>query len=133
MVLAVQIEMKSALTTLALMSSLLGINRVHAVTVSSTADSGPGSLREAITSAAPGDSINFAVTGTITLTSGELLVTKNLNIVGPGAANLIIQRDSAAPEFRLINVDGGIVTISGLSFNNGRSAFGGGILNSATL
>src|SRR3981081_2580491 len=57
-------------------------------TVTNTADSGPGSLRAAISAAASGDKINFAPTlngQTITLTSGELLINKNLSIQGPGA------------------------------------------------
>ena len=53
--------------------------RVHAatITVSSTADSGAGTLRAALASAANGDTINASgVSGTITLTNGELLVTE---------------------------------------------------------
>ena len=51
---------------------------VHAttITVTNTNDSGPGSLRQALANANDGDTINFAVTGTIGLTSGELLVDK---------------------------------------------------------
>ena len=54
------------------------------ITVTNTNDNGPGSLRRALTIANDGDTINFAVTGTITLTSGGLPVSKNLAIVGPG-------------------------------------------------
>src|SRR6266550_2142551 len=43
-------------------------------------------LRDAIAKAASGDTITFSVTGTITLTSGELVINKNLTINGPGAA-----------------------------------------------
>ena len=53
----------------------------------SLADSGPGSLRQAIVDAFPGDRINFIVTGTIALTSGQLVVDKDLTITGPGASN----------------------------------------------
>ena len=61
--------------------------QMHAatVTVTNTNDSSPGSLRQALTTANDGDTITFAVTGTITLTSGGLPVTKNLTISGPGA------------------------------------------------
>jgi hypothetical protein len=57
-----------------------------AVTVTNTDDSGPGSLRQAISDAQLGDSIDFALTtpATITLTSGELVITKPLTIAGPG-------------------------------------------------
>src|SRR6185503_14308334 len=60
------------------------------ITVTSTNDFGSGSLRQAIEDAAFGDTINFAVTGTITLTNGELLITNNLTLVGPGATNLTL-------------------------------------------
>ena len=52
--------------------------------VSSTNDSGPGSLRQTIQNAAPGDTINFAVAGAITLTNGELVIATNHTRVGPG-------------------------------------------------
>src|SRR5262245_51449422 len=42
------------------------------ITVINTNDSGAGSLRQALANANNGDRINFAVTGTITLTSGGL-------------------------------------------------------------
>src|SRR6266496_3475950 len=44
------------------------------LTVTTTDDSGPGSLRQAILTAAPDDAVNFSITGTITLTTGELLI-----------------------------------------------------------
>ena len=53
-------------------------------------DSGPGSLRQAILSAnansPAADTINFqaGLTGTITLTSGELAITDSVTINGPG-------------------------------------------------
>jgi CSLREA domain-containing protein len=70
-----------------------------AINVTSAADAGgicPGAtctLRQAIATAASGDSINFA-TGitTINLTSAELLITKNLTIRGAGAKLLSVQR-----------------------------------------
>src|SRR5947209_6149575 len=55
------------------------------ITVTNTNDSGPGSLRQALIDVNDGDTINFAVTGTITLTSGELLVNRSIAIDGPGA------------------------------------------------
>jgi len=65
---------------------------VHAdiITVTNTNDSGPDSLRQALSVANDGDTIDFAVNGTITLTSGELLVNDSIMISGPGTANLAV-------------------------------------------
>ncbi|MCP3386629.1 MULTISPECIES: autotransporter domain-containing protein [unclassified Bradyrhizobium] len=52
--------------------------------VTSTADSGAGSLRAAIISAASGDTIQFQVGGTITLQSELPVITKNIAIDGNG-------------------------------------------------
>ncbi len=107
--------------------------------VTSTADSGPGSLRAAIASAAPGDTISFSVTGTISLTSGELSITNPLTIAGPGPDQLTVQRssDAGTPAFRLFAVDGAAASLSGFTLGNGRLGGifenGGAILNSGTL
>src|SRR6476646_9493679 len=68
------------------------VTAAHAatITVTSTNDSGPGSLRQALRDAHDGDTITFAVTGTIVLTSGGLPVNKNVTISGPGADQLSI-------------------------------------------
>src|SRR5713101_7312348 len=80
-----------------LCAALTSLQTVHAatITVMNTNDSGPGSLRAAIANAngtAGADVIAFdpSVTGTITLTSGELLITDDLTISGPGAKNLAV-------------------------------------------
>src|SRR4051794_29762912 len=55
--------------------------------VTTTADSGPGSLRNAIEASGDGDTIYFvsALNGqTINLTSGELAINANITITGPG-------------------------------------------------
>ncbi|MDY6938137.1 MAG: choice-of-anchor Q domain-containing protein [Cyanobacteriota bacterium] len=62
-------------------------------TVTSTADSGLGSLREAIALAQAGDTIEFdrsLANSTITLTSGQLEVDKDLTIDGADAPNLTL-------------------------------------------
>src|SRR6476620_8193116 len=61
-------------------------------TVQNTLDSGPGSLRDALANASDGDTITFcpAVTGTIGLTSGRLVVSNSVAILGPGADVLAI-------------------------------------------
>ncbi len=86
------------------------------LSVFTSADSGLGSLRAQLAAAASGDTITFAVTGTIVLTSGEIVVTgKNLNIAGPGAGNLTITTNSASRALRIVN---GQCTVSGLTFDH---------------
>jgi hypothetical protein len=81
-------------TTLAIRVLLFCAVVIHlqatTITITNTNDSGPGSLRQALTDANDGDTINFAVTGTIDLTNGELLVNKNVSITGPGSATLAV-------------------------------------------
>src|SRR5438034_6515683 len=94
----------------------IGISAHAAViTVTNTNDSGPGSLRQALAIVNDGDTIEFAVTGTIGLTSGELLVDKSITISGPGANTLTVRRDSAT-HFRVFHVNAGhTVTIADLT------------------
>src|SRR5438067_2764441 len=101
----------------------------NVITVTNTNDSGPGSLRQALADVNDGDTINFAVTGTIGLTSGELLVNKAITISGPGAENLAVNGNAKSGVF---HVTGGNVTISGLTIINGNASgkgVGGGIYN----
>ena len=95
-------------------------------TVTTLNDSGHGSLRQAIADAPPGDTIDFAITGTIMLTSGELVITNDLAISGPGATNLTVSGNSASRVFSLTNVT---ATISGLTVANGRINGGGAGIN----
>jgi len=106
------------------------------ITVINVADSGPGSLRQAIASAATGDTIDFAVNGTITLTTGELAINKDLSITGPGATSLTVERSTApgTPDFRVFRPQSGtVITISGLTVSNGRTSDGVGIRNEGTF
>src|SRR5262245_24990291 len=83
------------------------------VNVTSTADTGPGSLRAALASASDGDTINVSVTGTLLLTSGELLVMKSLTVLGPGATSLAVNGNAAS---RVFHIGSGMtVTIAGLT------------------
>ena len=100
-------------------------------TVTSTNESGPGSLRQAIADANSGDTITFdpgILPGTITLTSGSyFIVDKDLTINGPGAGDLAIDGNDSSRAFL---ISGGTVAISDVTIQNG-SAFGngGGIAN----
>src|SRR5262249_48170026 len=91
------------------------------------------SLRQTISDASPveGDTITFhpSVTGTITLTSGELVIGKSMTINGPGAKVLTISGNNAS---RVFHITGGSSLISGLHIANGNtSGAGGGILMDA--
>src|SRR5712691_6383322 len=80
---------------------LVGTGAAAALTVSNLNDDGPGSLRQAIRDAAPNDTINFSVTGTITLTSGQLLLTNSVSINGPGARNLAVSGNLSSRIFQI--------------------------------
>jgi hypothetical protein len=57
-------------------------------TVTNLRDSGPGSLRDAIATTPDGGTVDFqpGLRGAISLTSGEVLINKDLMIEGPGAS-----------------------------------------------
>jgi hypothetical protein len=105
--------------------------RAATITVTNTADSGAGTLRAALASANNGDTINFVLPAPakITLTSGELLVSKNVNILGPGTNNLAVDGNAAGGIFHI--APSNVVAISSLTATNGNSTtgFGGGIFN----
>jgi len=126
--------------------------------VTNTNDSGAGSLRDAINGACPGATTTFNIPTsdpgfsggvyTITLTSGQLTIGKNLTINGLGANVLTVKRSTAGgtPRFRVLTVNSGAtVTLSGLTISNGHTTdgvtgpgtvtggLGGGISNSGAL
>lgn len=108
---------KLFLSILCLLSFLVSHSAI--ITVTSTADAGQGSLREAITSAISGDEIvlSFASADSIVLLS-TLTIAKNLTITGPGRDILKILAGSAGSRVVLLQVQSGYrVTISGLTFS----------------
>jgi hypothetical protein len=118
---------------------LLPLPALAAQVVTSGGDSGSGSLRQAIADAMPGETITFtAGVTTVTLTSGELGIAKNLTIQGSSVGGVTIQRDVGASDFRIFNIsNGAAVTLRGLTIRHGRApatvspgvseSYGGGI------
>ncbi|HEY3762541.1 MAG TPA: choice-of-anchor Q domain-containing protein [Verrucomicrobiae bacterium] len=109
--------------------------------VVNTNDSGAGSLRQAIATIFPGGTIRFRPNldgTTIYLTNGELLVTQNMTIVGPGANQLTINGNYNG---RVFDIGPGATNfISGLTISGGLAdnailnpALGGGIFNAGVL
>src|SRR5262245_39596311 len=99
-------------------------------TVLNLNDSGLDSLRAAIfaANANPGaDEIDFATTGTIVLTTGQLDVTDSVTINGPGADALTVSGEWVSRVFAI--ADNPPVLIAGLTVANGVSygSPGGGI------
>src|ERR1041384_1801351 len=80
-----------------------GNKPANTITVTNTNDSGPGSLRQALADVNDGDTINFGVSGTIALTSGELVIDKDITISGPGQ-NLLTVRPLSQVSFRVFHV-----------------------------
>jgi hypothetical protein len=106
-------------------------------TVSTLADAGPGSLRQAIADVDDGGTVVFdaALDGsTLTLTR-ELDVGKALTIAGPGAQRLAISGNGAR---RIFDIAGAAdVELSGLTLTDGRAedlgnAYGGAIRKMGT-
>ncbi len=103
------------------------------ISVTNTDDHGRGSLRQAIHDAIPGDTIVFSLppSSTITLTTGELVITKEITIDGTAVPNLALSANGAS---RVIEITPGItVTINSLAVINGSASIGGGILNEGSL
>ncbi len=98
---------------LALTLSQAPIAHASTITVTNTNDSGAGSLRQAIASAATNDTIKFSVSG-------------------PGASILAI---SGAMSVRVFEITTGFVTISSLTIRDGNSSpnNGNGVLNNGRL
>ena len=108
------------------------------ITVTNTNDSGTGSLRQALTDANNGDTIDFDLSlkgQTISLTSAELVINKSITISGLGPNLLAVSRAQNAPAFRIFDVAPGRCDDTG-PHDQQRLApqfgCGGGILSAAS-
>ncbi len=128
----------------------MGSSRIGTVTiaqndfmVTNTKDSGEGSLRQAVMNAnaiAGANTITFEgseftdpTPDTITLTTGQLLLSDTTTIKGRGANMLTI---SGGNNFRVFSINSGVTaTLNDLTIANGNAANnqGGGILNKGNL
>ena len=116
----------------------IGAVEMQAIVVTTDADSGPGSLRQAITDAnANGPALDDILferpffanqPRVIDLATGLPNIQSALTINGPGARVLTVQR-AASEDFRIFFVGQGLdhVAMSGLTIRNGRAGRGGGI------
>ena len=119
------------------------------LTVTSLADSGPGSLRDQVAASASGDTIQFVVGGRILLNSA-IAINHSLNVQGPGASALIVDANHVDRAFVTSGASTNI--ISGMTITNGyvigasgsdggigqnggdgSSAYGGAIYDQGTL
>jgi len=108
--------------------------------VTSISDSGPGTLRDAITqanAAAGVDTIKFKLPtdSILLLTSGQIPITDSIIITGPGAGKLTISGNNSS---RIFNISDGsatvkTATISGLTFMDGNGAAGGAIYSAESF
>lgn len=115
-----------ALTATTLLTLSCAAAHAATLTVTNTADAGAGSLRDTITNALAGDTITFAsaVTGTITLTTGQIVINKPLTIVGPGPAQLTVSGNNASRIFAINDSNPALdspVTLSGLRLTAGNA------------
>src|SRR6059036_1165082 len=106
-------EIRFALISVLLLCAMATQTGAATITVTNGNDSGAGSLRQAIIGASPGDTINFAPSvTTVTLTSDELVIDKNLTITGPGATRLTVQANSSVITARVFHISSSTVTVS---------------------
>ncbi len=105
------------------------------LTVTNTNDAGAGSLRQAIVDVMPGGTI-MVPSGSYTIASGELAISKSLTISGAGAASTIISNAGSSRVFHTSG-PGNTIMISGVTIRLGHpptvmgAVSGGGVLNNA--
>lgn len=125
--------LKAALATGLVVLLLSGVaSATPQVIVQNNADSGAGSLRQAILSVDPGGTIVIpASVGEITLTSGRLLIEKSMTIEGAGAAQTVVSAGNNSQVFAVtgtptVTIEG-VQIINGMVNSPGMEVYGGGI------
>src|SRR3712207_2100086 len=87
------------------------------LTVTTNADAGAGSLRERVAAANAGDTVAIpAAIDPIVLTSGEIVVSKQLTIDGGAAAQTSVSGNDAS---RIFHITGGPVTLRRMTIHDG--------------
>jgi hypothetical protein len=129
---------KKLLLILSLSLSYFGYSTT--TTVTTTNDTGIGSLRDAVTNAVSGDTITFSPNliasgnATITLTSGEILFTTDLTIIGLITATdtLFVSGNNSS---RVFDITGNIATLDKMAIINGvpSTSGGGGVFSRSNL
>jgi hypothetical protein len=127
--------------------AISGIGNGTPVVVTTAADSGPGSLRDAITQAnsagagtfdaivfsntTAGGAVNFSdgAVHTISLLSALPQITHAVSITGPGSNLLTVRRDPSAVQFRVFDLNA-LAALTGLTVSGGSlpSDTGAGVL-----
>ena len=116
-----------------MLATLLDVSftcRAATLVVTNLADSGPGTLRQSIVDAQPGDTITFTNTLSgqgIILTNGQLIIPTNLTI---DASNLVGGLTiNGAGSYSIFEIAAGsVVTLDSLTLTNGFGGEGGAIL-----
>jgi CSLREA domain-containing protein len=122
--------LKTGLASAVLLGSVWSAHAASPITltVNNFDDTGPGNcssvctLRDAIKSIAADGTIDFAgtlVPATITLTQGELAITRGMTIRGPGAGKLSIDANGLSRVLEQRSGGGSEVYISGLTLRDG--------------
>lgn len=130
-------------------SADIGAVEMRPLIVTTTADSGTGSLRGVLKIAESHtfnltdilfDETVFNLPQTITLTSGQLVIGTPMMIHGPGATLLTVQRDPSAATFGIFGIGmnsdaafSGMTITGGNTGSNPGNNFGGGISTFANL
>ncbi len=108
-----------------------GSARAATLTVTSSDDHGPGTLRRVVADAASGDLIVMGVTdldGPIRLTRGPIVLNKNLTLRGPQSGSLTLNGIGLTRIFDIPDGSAATVAIRGLHFKRGRTPGAGGAI-----